>query len=84
MTLLHDDELRDYRAALRKYSLRAIDFRLEEGKSEGSEDGSVGSPTGTVTVTYKAAGTSRQYATGQGSKWPRQFERDVRNGAFVF
>ncbi len=84
MTLLHDDELADYRASLRKHRLMACDFGLEEDKSEGSEDGSVGSLTGTVTVTYKPTGTSRQYATGQGSKWPYLFERDVRNGAFVF
>jgi|ETNmetMinimDraft_13_1059891.scaffolds.fasta_scaffold324356_1 hypothetical protein len=84
MTLLHDDELRAYSATLKKYRIRAIDFRLEEGNSEGSEGGSEGLPAGTVTVTYKCNGKARQYATGPGSRWPRLFERDVRHGRFVF
>lgn len=83
MTLLHDDELTDYRESLKKHDFKESDFKLDEGKIEGPPgDGSVGPLTGTVTATYKPTGVSREYATGHVSKWPAEFDTDLSGGAF--
>jgi len=83
MTLLHDDELADYRASVKERGYKESDFKLDEGKIEGPpNDGSVGPLTGTVTVTYEPTGVSREYATGHVSKWVAEFDTDLNGGAF--
>lgn len=82
-TLLHDDELADYRASIRKQKFKEADFELEEGKIEGPKDGSVGPITGIVTVTYKPTGISKQYSTGHGSQWVYLFDTQLHRGQFL-
>lgn len=82
MTLLHDDELVDYRASIKKRGLDEADFSLEEGKIEDPPGDGIGPLVGTVTVTYKPTMASREYKTGHGSQWPYLFDTDLRRGAF--
>lgn len=82
-TLLHRDELDDYSASVKKHKFQESDFELDEGEIAGPPDGTVGPMVGTVTITFKPTGISRQYATGHGSSWPYMFETDLARGAFV-
>lgn len=81
-TLLHEDELEDFRASLKKHRFKEEDFELEEGNIEGPKDGTIGPITGILTVTYKPTGISRQYSTGHMSQWPYLFDTDLQRGAF--
>lgn len=82
MTLLHDDELADFRAAIAKYALKEAEFVLEEGKIDGPADGGVGPLVGSVIVTYKPTTVSKKYNIGHMSQWPFLFETDLGRGAF--
>ena len=82
-TLLHDDEIADYRASIKKHRYKEADFALEEGNIEGPKDGSVGPITGIVTVTYKPTGISKQYSTGHGSQWVYLFDTQLHRGQFL-
>ena len=79
MTLLRDPEMTHYRTSIRKQELKEAEFVLEEGPFQEQGNGAL---TGTVTVTYRPTGKSKQYATGRDSKWPYVFEIDLSRGAF--
>ena len=82
-TLLHDDELEDAWTSVKQHGYKQSDFEFVESDITGPPaDGTVGPITGTVTVTHKPTGKSKQYSTGQGSSWPYLFDTDLHRGAF--
>lgn len=81
MTLLHESEKQDFWAIVTGagYSQNAFDLNETEHQPTNIERYAV---TGTVEVTRKSTGVSRQYSAGHATAWLQTFEADLRDHAF--
>lgn len=74
-------ELEDYKAAITRYGLKESDFQMDE-VIDPTEPGGIQPLTGSLTISYRPTGQSRQYTTGHQSTWPALFETHLSRGAF--
>lgn len=81
MSNIHESEMEDYRAAIKKYGLNDADFQIDE-QIVPMQGGGIEPATGMLTITYIPSGVYKQYRTGHGSQWPYQFDRDLSEKTF--
>jgi hypothetical protein len=78
---LDSSEIDDFRKSCKKYSVNYTEFKLEEHEVNQiqTNDGFY-YYKGKVTISKN--NKSKTYNTGRGSKWPAEFDIDLKNGAF--
>lgn len=82
MKLIEQDEMNDFHAVLKRFSLSAEDFDLAETDTTDSKTDEVFALTGFVVVTQKSTRLKAQYPIGDGSRWVEEFGRDIENESF--
>lgn len=82
MKLIEQDEKDAFRAVLRRFKLSAEDFDLSETDTTDPKTDEVFALTGFVMVTRKSTNLKAQYPIGDGSRWVKEFERDVTEKLF--
>lgn len=82
MRTVTDSEIEDYEAAICGAGLKVEDFELKEADHTPLHSGEMVAINGSVTVTHKKTAKSLVYGTGHGSRWPFEFEMDLRAGKY--
>lgn len=82
MKLIEQDEMADFRAALKRFNLSLDDFDLAETDTTDSKTDEILALTGYVVITQKSTHAKAEYPIGDGSRWVEEFERDVEKHLF--
>lgn len=82
MAGLHDDEMNDYRTALTQLGRSETEFEITTVEPHQAGSGPDTSPVvGRVRIRNRLTGSSKGYATGQGTNWIARFRDDLAAGA---
>lgn len=79
---IHSTEIDDFKQSCQHHSVDYNEFKLEEHDITSTYAGNgLYHPHGKVTISRN--GKSMTYITGHSSKWPAEFDVDLKNGVFV-
>lgn len=78
---IHRSELDDFETSCQQYKLDPNSFQLQEHDITQTPAGNgLHHPHGKITISRN--GKSKTYITGNGSKWPAEFDDDLRASIF--
>lgn len=75
--LVGEDEIADFHGSLKLFGFSTDDFELSETVTQ-----SVGTISGTMTVSRCSSGVTKSYTAGHSSSWPAEVDDDLRHGIF--
>lgn len=82
MKLIEQDEKDDFQAVLRRFNLSVEDFDLTETDTTDPKTDEIFALAGFVVITRKSTNRKAQYPIGDGSRWVKEFERDIAENLF--
>jgi hypothetical protein len=79
--LAGESELEDFQDSCLEYGYKISDFELSTTNTT-KETNCIHPVTGTITITHKKSKKQKTYKVGHMSKWPSEFDLDLKNGYF--
>jgi hypothetical protein len=80
--MIHESERKDFKDIVEDNKYTLNDFELIEVADKFPSDGHIYPITGKVTIKNKKSGKEKTYATGHGSVWLDDFDKDLKNKYF--
>ena len=80
---ISDSELQDFESSCKSCNVSPNDFKLEENNVTRSDAGNgLFHSYGELKITHKQSKKNKTYKTGDGTKWPSEFDDDLKNRFF--